>query len=83
MTAAYAIEHHVRTKVRGQLDYDDGLVPGEIVASVMHLRQVTHKQEHDSVPPCAGATARRSGSCTARCIARSAIRSRAWRSAPC
>jgi hypothetical protein len=47
MTAAYAIEHHVRTTVRGQLDYDDGLVPGEIVASVMHLGQVTHKQEHE------------------------------------
>jgi len=47
MTAAYAIEHQVRTKVRGQLDYDDGLVPGEIVASVMHLGQVTHKQEHE------------------------------------
>jgi hypothetical protein len=45
MTAAYRIEHHVRTNVRGQLDYDDGLVPGEIVASVMHLGQVTRKEE--------------------------------------
>ena len=47
LTAAYAAEHHVRTNIRGQLDYDDGLVPGEIVASVMHLRQVTHAQEHE------------------------------------
>ena len=47
LAAAYAIEHHVRTNVRGQLDYDDGLVPGEIVASVMHLGQVTHRQEHE------------------------------------
>jgi hypothetical protein len=47
MAAAYRIEHHVRTKVRGQLDYDDGLVPGEIVASVMHLGQVTHREEHE------------------------------------
>ena len=47
MSAAYAAEHHVRTNVRGQLDYDDGLVPGQIVATVMHLRQVTHKQEHE------------------------------------
>ena len=47
MTAAYAIEHHVRTSVHGQLDYDDGLVPGEIVASVMHLGQVTRRQEHE------------------------------------
>jgi len=47
MSAAYATEHHVRTSVRGQLDYDDGLVPGQIVATVMHLRQVTHKEEHE------------------------------------
>jgi hypothetical protein len=47
MSAAYAAEHHVRTSVRGQLDYDDGLVPGQIVATVMHLRQVTHKEEHE------------------------------------
>jgi hypothetical protein len=47
MTAAYAAEHHVRTNVRGQLDYDDGLVPGQIVASVMHLRQVTRTEEHE------------------------------------
>jgi hypothetical protein len=47
MTAAYAIEHHVRTSVHGQLDYDDGLVPGEIVASVMHLGQVTHREERE------------------------------------
>jgi hypothetical protein len=47
MTAAYAAEHHVRTRVKGQLDYDDGLVPGQIVASVMHLPQVTHAQERE------------------------------------
>src|SRR4051812_42929353 len=47
MTAAYAAEHRVRTRVRGQLDYDDGLVPGQIVASVMHLPQVTDAQEHE------------------------------------
>jgi hypothetical protein len=47
MTAVYAAEHRVRTHARGQLDYDDGLVPGQIVASVMHLPQVTHAQEHE------------------------------------
>jgi hypothetical protein len=47
MTATYALEHRVRTSVKGQLDYDDGLVPGEIVASVMHLGQVTRRQEHE------------------------------------
>jgi hypothetical protein len=47
LTAAYAAEHRIRTSVRGQLDYDDGLVPGQIVATVMHLRQVTHTQERE------------------------------------
>ena len=47
MTLVYAAEHHVRVNVKGQLDYDDGLVPGQIVAAVMHLRQVTHKEEHE------------------------------------
>jgi len=47
LSAAYAAEHRVRTDVLGQLDYDDGLVPGQIVASVMHLKQVTHKGEHE------------------------------------
>ena len=47
MSAAYTAEHHVRTRVRGQLDYDDGLVPGQIVATVMHLPQVTHAEEHE------------------------------------
>jgi hypothetical protein len=47
MTAAYAAEHRVRTRVRGQLDYDDGLVPGQIVATIMHLPQVTHAQERE------------------------------------
>ena len=47
LSAAYAAEHRVRTDVLGELDYDDGLVPGQIVASVMHLRQVTHNGEHE------------------------------------
>ena len=47
MTAAYAAEHRVRTRVLGQLDYDDGLVPGQIVASILHLPQVTHRQERE------------------------------------
>ena len=47
LTAAYAAEHRVRTGVRGQLDYDDGLVPGQIVATVMHLPQVTQAQERE------------------------------------
>ena len=41
MSLAYRTEHVVRPKVHGQLDYDDSLVPGEIVASVLRLSDVT------------------------------------------
>jgi hypothetical protein len=47
MTLAYLAEHHVRVNVKGQLDYDDGLVPGQIVASIMHLPQVTNRERHE------------------------------------
>ena len=47
MTLAYALERRLRPRFQGDLDYDDGLVPGQIVATVMHLPQVTHAQEHE------------------------------------
>jgi hypothetical protein len=37
MTLAYAAERRVRRRGREPLDYDDSLVPGQIVAAVMHL----------------------------------------------
>ena len=40
MTLAYATEHRLRPQVRGSLDYDDSLVPGQIVASVLRLGDV-------------------------------------------
>ena len=46
MTAAYTIEHHLRANARGELDYDDGLVPGQIVARLMRRGQVTPRQAH-------------------------------------
>ena len=46
LTLAYAAERRLRHR-RGPLDYDDSLVPGEIVASVMHLPQVTAREEQD------------------------------------
>jgi hypothetical protein len=46
MTLAYTTERLVRDKV-GQLDYDDSLVPGEIVAGLMHLPNVTKREEYD------------------------------------
>jgi len=47
MTLAYAAERRVRRAVSGPLDYDDGLVPGEIVATVMHLPHVTQRDERE------------------------------------
>ena len=37
MTLAYASEHRLRPQVHGALDYDDGLIPGKIVANVLRL----------------------------------------------
>jgi hypothetical protein len=47
MSLAYAAERHLRPRAQGPLDYDDGLVPGRIVASVMHLPHVTGRGEKD------------------------------------
>src|SRR5437764_4972160 len=47
MTVAYAIERRLRTRHRGPLDYDDSLVPGQIVASIMHLPHVTAREEDE------------------------------------
>jgi hypothetical protein len=46
LTLAYAAEHRVRHR-RDPLDYDDSLVPGQIVATVMHLPHVTARDERD------------------------------------
>jgi hypothetical protein len=46
MTLAYAAERRLRHR-RTSLDYDDSLVPGEIVASVMHLPHVTARDERE------------------------------------
>jgi len=47
LTLAYREEHRIRRTVRGALDYDDSLVPGEIVATIMHLPHVTEREEHE------------------------------------
>jgi hypothetical protein len=47
MTLAYAAERRLRRRHRGQLDYDDSLVPGQIVAAIMHLPQVTAPEDKD------------------------------------
>ncbi|MFZ0043981.1 MAG: hypothetical protein WAK93_21910 [Solirubrobacteraceae bacterium] len=47
MTLAYATERRLRPSDHGPLDYDDSLVPGQIVAGVMHLPNVTHREENE------------------------------------
>jgi hypothetical protein len=47
LTLTYDIERRVRRRHRGPLDYDDSLVPGRIVASVMHLGRVTDREDED------------------------------------
>jgi hypothetical protein len=47
LTAAYAAERRLRPRHKGQLDYDDSLVPGQIVAGVMHLPHVTAREDRD------------------------------------
>jgi hypothetical protein len=47
LTLAYAVERRTRGRRRGPLDYDDSLVPGQIVAGVMHLPHVTRREDED------------------------------------
>ena len=47
LTLSYAAERRLRRRHVGQLDYDDSLVPGQIVASIMHLPHVTARDEQD------------------------------------
>ena len=44
LTLAYAIERRVR-RARGSLDYDDSLVPGQIVVSILHLPHVMARED--------------------------------------
>ena len=47
MSLAYAAERRLRRDHRGSLDYDDSLVPGQIVAGIMHLGHVTAREENE------------------------------------
>ncbi len=47
LTLFYDVERRVRRRHRGSLDYDDSLVPGKIVASIMHLPHVTAREDYD------------------------------------
>ena len=47
LTLAYELERRLRARRKGPLDYDDSLVPGQIVASVLRLGPVTNRDERD------------------------------------
>jgi hypothetical protein len=47
LTIAYRLEHRLRPKRRGPLDYDDSLVPGQIVAGILHLPAVSDTEEQE------------------------------------
>jgi uncharacterized membrane protein YagU involved in acid resistance len=47
MTLAYAAERGLRGADRGPLDYDDSLVPGQIVACLIHLPTVTARRDRE------------------------------------
>ena len=47
LSLAYVAERRLRPRHRGPLDYDDSLVPGEIVASIMHLPHVSAREDRD------------------------------------
>jgi hypothetical protein len=47
LSLAYVVERRARPRHQGPLDYDDSLVPGKIVVSVMHLPHVTASGDRD------------------------------------
>jgi hypothetical protein len=47
LTLAYQVEHRLRRRHRGPLDYDDSLVPGQIVANILRLPAVTDSEEQE------------------------------------
>src|SRR4051794_40260807 len=47
MSLTYGAERRLRRGHRGHLDYDDSIVPGKIVATVMHLPHVTDREDQD------------------------------------
>jgi hypothetical protein len=47
LSLAYAAERRLRPGVKRPLDYDDSLVPGQIVAGVMHLPHVTSREDQE------------------------------------
>jgi hypothetical protein len=47
MSLAYVLEHRLHPRHKGPLDYDDSLVPGEIVANILDLSSVTKSEDYE------------------------------------
>jgi hypothetical protein len=47
LTLSYKLEHRLRPRHQAPVDYDDSLVPGQIVASILHLPHVTGREENE------------------------------------
>jgi hypothetical protein len=47
LTLAYTAERRLRHRGAEPLDYDDSLVPGKIVAGIMHLPHVTDTEDRE------------------------------------
>jgi hypothetical protein len=47
LSLCYVVERRVRRQHQGPLDYDDSLVPGQIVVSILHLPHVTAREDRD------------------------------------
>jgi len=47
LSLAYVVERRMRRSHKGPLDYDDSLVPGQIVVSILHLPHVTKREDRD------------------------------------
>jgi hypothetical protein len=47
LSLAYVVERRVRRRHQGPLDYDDSLVPGQIVVSILHLPHVRARDDRD------------------------------------
>lgn len=45
MTAAYSVERRARRAVGAPMDYDGGVVPGQIVLHILHLRDLGASEE--------------------------------------
>jgi hypothetical protein len=47
LSLSYRLAHRLSPRHHGPMDYDDSLVPGQIVVSILHLPQVSAREEED------------------------------------